>query len=1075
MTKSRIISKFFPLGLQRNIFFADLLNVIAGQPKSDRIMYSAIFEPRNNPIGRLGNMFKAMQYTIPPPARRVPKKHRHLLKYLSLLVRRAAKCPFSILLNTHCPLPQQLCRSARVVENGNATSQKMDKEGLEGLMDELYEEESGNMVGTFRSEENQNPKSIFGVENPLSKTSQSSSSQCLPLLRDQRNVIKRRQRRTGLSLLVAEAQSQLPQDSAPLRNGTLPSTIQGTDKVVPENSPAGRTGSFQDVNLNSMPSTQRPSVESTAVLVQQRRIGANIQPYENLATCFVPHNRVTAFVWAVVRRIVPAELLGDRSCRRTLRLTIARFVSLRRYEQMSIHQAMQGLKLSGYKWLGMNTRGGACPSQVAERQRTLALWLGWLFAMIVVPLLRAQFFCTESEAYRQQVFYYRKPVWMHLASSALDGLSGTQFARISAPQAQKILQSRKIGVARLRLLPKRSGMRYIINLSRKSKVTFRSRKKSILTGHAMPPTVLSFPTVNSLLKNVHRVLKLEAIRQPEVLGASLFGYNDVYCRLQPFIKDSRRVNGANHDSGSKPYIVSVDVSRAFDHVDVSILLDIVTPLLQSEQYMILKYSEIVSLVGGDIKVIPRRAAVPMDAVQQGSMPFPEQAAQWALSSKCKVWVDGVVYDKISRTEVLMLLKQHLTANLIRLRKAWHYQCRGIAQGSTLSTLLCCLYLAHVERLCFQPLIAAGPSALELGPVLLPAFASVFSSGSMQRETAQPSHGALTLLARQAGCTSSVARNSRGGQPCPMDSVRSKTSKSLGKESPRISGMVTSTSRGRDNHASHTILLRLIDDWLLITYHKEVAEAVAKCMLGGIPAYNVAINPTKTKLSFPMELANGNCIPPSIYVAGNGSCFVKWCGLLLNTRTLEFQGDYTRYAGEHMSTSFNVPYQRKPGSVLGLKLCHYLRPKLHPLLLDRNINSWSTIRLNIYQAFAVAAMKFHCYVKALSSLPAEGTKVLWEALEVGISFVCKTTRPRRVAPAHHQDFIVKCEPRVSSAHVRYLGMHAFRRVLGRKQSAHAAIIKQLDEALSSHQCVRCAKSLAQVIDTPQSTVLDAIEY
>lgn len=1071
------------LSCSRFFYCADLLNVIAGKPKCDRILYSAIFEPRNNPIGRLGNMFKAMQYSIPSPAKRVPKKHRHLLKHLSSLVRRAAKCPFAILLNRYCPLPQHLGRTTRSsgqqeweTRQGDGSTKAKHNEALEGLMDELFELESGQQVRTVRSVESLDARQNqpTGLVQKSFITPQ-SSSQCQASSRDYRKG-SRRQRRTGLSLLVAEAQSQLPQDSETSRGDLLTSTIQGTENDVMGKFHA--LESLLDTNLGSIPLTQRASEDASQMHPNDGMpIHTNKHLPENLATCFVPHTRVTAFVWAVVKRIVPAAMLGDRQCQRRIRCTIDRFVSLRRYEQMSIHQTMQGLKLSRFKWLGMvgkrdHKKRGIPPSQAADRQRMLALWLGWLFALIVVPLLRAQFFCTESEAYRQQVFYYRKPVWMQLAASALDGLSGTQFARISACQAQKILQSRKIGVARLRLLPKRSGMRYIINLSRKSKVTFKSRKKSILTGRPMPPTVLSFPTVNSLLKNVHRVLKLEAIRQPAALGSSLFGYNDVYCRLQPFIKDSRG-NGAQSDSPQKPYIVSVDVSRAFDHVDVSILIDIVTPLLQSEQYMILKYSEIVSLVGGDIKVIPRRVAVPMDAARQGSIPFPEQAAQWALSSKCKVWVDGVVYEKISREEVLLLLKQHLTANLIRLRKAWHYQCRGIAQGSTLSTLLCCLYLAHVERICFKPLIAAGPAALELGPALLPAFASVFTLCS--KESAQPSdNGALTLLARQAGCTSSAARNaSTRGAPRPLDSFRSKSSKSPGRKSQSFCGRGPSPMNIRMEN--HTVLLRLIDDWLLVTYHKEVAEAVARCMVGGIPAYNVAVNPAKTKLSFPLELANGKCIPPSIYVAGNGSCFVKWCGLLLNARTLEFQGDYTRYAGEHMSTSFNVPYQRKPGSVLGLKLCHYLRPKLHPLLLDRNINSWSTIRINIFQAFAVAAMKFHCYVKALSSPPAEGTKVLWEALEAGISFVCKTTRSRRVAPAHHQDVTVKCEPRVSSAHVRYLGIAAFRRILGRKQSMHAAFIRQLDEALASPQCVRCAKNLAQVIDTSESTVLNAIEY
>jgi hypothetical protein len=118
---------------------------------------------------------------------------------------------------------------------------------------------------------------------------------------------------------------------------------------------------------------------------------------------------------------------------------------------MSVHQAMQGLRLSGLPWLQppvpLSTaqmqpqqqeqqppevaadeqlaavgRPGQShleqpqpekreqkqpPSQHADQQRQAALWMGWLFAVLVVPLLRAHFYCTESEAYRQQVFYYR--------------------------------------------------------------------------------------------------------------------------------------------------------------------------------------------------------------------------------------------------------------------------------------------------------------------------------------------------------------------------------------------------------------------------------------------------------------------------------------------------------------------------------------------------------------------------------------------------------------------------------------------------------------------------------------------
>lgn len=43
----------------------------------------------------------------------------------------------------------------------------------------------------------------------------------------------------------------------------------------------------------------------------------------------------------------------------------------------------------------------------AAVQHRLVLWVRWLLADFLVPLLRAHFYCTESEVYRQEVFYYR--------------------------------------------------------------------------------------------------------------------------------------------------------------------------------------------------------------------------------------------------------------------------------------------------------------------------------------------------------------------------------------------------------------------------------------------------------------------------------------------------------------------------------------------------------------------------------------------------------------------------------------------------------------------------------------------
>lgn len=53
------------------------------------------------------------------------------------------------------------------------------------------------------------------------------------------------------------------------------------------------------------------------------------------------------------------EMLGDEHNLRVLRKTIQRFISLRRYESMSLHQAVQGLRVSGLPFLFPPSRAGA--------------------------------------------------------------------------------------------------------------------------------------------------------------------------------------------------------------------------------------------------------------------------------------------------------------------------------------------------------------------------------------------------------------------------------------------------------------------------------------------------------------------------------------------------------------------------------------------------------------------------------------------------------------------------------------------------------------------------------------------
>jgi len=159
---------------------------------------------------------------------------------------------------------------------------------------------------------------------------------------------------------------------------------------------------------------------------------------------------------------------------------------------------------------------------------------------------------------------------------------------------------------------------------------------------------------------------------------------------------------------------------------------------------------------------------------------------------------------------------------------------------------------------------------------------------------------------------------------------------------------------------HALLLRLVDDFLYITTDLTAARLFVRTLHNKIPDYGCTVHQAKTQISFEMGETEGAVAS----LRPMRDRFMPWCGLLLNTATLEVQADYSRYVGEdfRLRDSFTVEAAAAVGNTLRRRLYSFLRPKCHGVLLDTRINSVQTVWLNIYQAFMLAAIKFHCYTR-----------------------------------------------------------------------------------------------------------------
>ncbi|XP_044537720.1 telomerase reverse transcriptase [Gracilinanus agilis] len=157
-----------------------------------------------------------------------------------------------------------------------------------------------------------------------------------------------------------------------------------------------------------------------------------------------------------------------------------------------------------------------------------------------------------------------------------------------------------------------------------------------------------------------------------------------------------------------------------------------------------------------------------------------------------------------------------------------------------------------------------------------------------------------------------------------------------------------------------LLIRLIDDFLLVTPHLTQAKVFLRTLAKGIPEYGCLINPKKTVVNFPVE---EDILSDSDFTQLPAHCLFPWCGLLLDTRTLNVFCDYSNYSRTSIRTSLSFDHSLKAGRNMRNKLIAVLRMKCHGLFLDLQVNSLQTIYINVYKIFLLQAYRFHaCALK-----------------------------------------------------------------------------------------------------------------
>ncbi|KAJ2004365.1 Telomerase reverse transcriptase [Coemansia thaxteri] len=256
--------------------------------------------------------------------------------------------------------------------------------------------------------------------------------------------------------------------------------------------------------------------------------------------------------------------------------------------------------------------------------------------------------------------------------------------------------------------------------------------------------------------------------------------------------------------------------------------------------------------------------------------------------------------------------------------------------------------------------------------------------------------------------------------------------------------------------ARTLVIRMIDDFLIISTDQSLAMALLERMYQGVPEYGCELNKAKTLTNFEatvggqrIDLATGATFP--------------WCGMLFDERTLDVSVDYSRLAQAGvLGVALGGRAVQVADFVLGHKLSIALRLRMHKLYMDCSFNSRLTVLRNLYQNFLLCGMKMHSICQ---QLPPAGrhdgvlAKVVWDMVSLG------TTLLR-----------TRCgNSSIPLADVTWLGLHAFHVTLRRKQARYSQLLARLHSAMSLPKYSQMTRRLGTVINSAANETVLSIAY
>jgi telomerase reverse transcriptase len=236
----------------------------------------------------------------------------------------------------------------------------------------------------------------------------------------------------------------------------------------------------------------------------------------------------------------------------------------------------------------------------------------------------------------------------------------------------------------------------------------------------------------------------------------------------------------------------------------------------------------------------------------------------------------------------------------------------------------------------------------------------------------------------------------------------------------------------------SLLLRLIDDFLLITTNGGHAHRFAQIMVNGDSAYGISVNSKKSLANFEIAI-NGTKIPR---LHGNQS--FPYCGVAIDTNTLEIS-KFRENKDAEVSNGLSIDFSRNHGLRFRRKVLDSLKIQMIAMLLDTKLSNTRVVCSNLYQNFMEAAMKMYRYIRGLPKSKRPSEVMIVETWKDLVNLAVKMTRGKRSTKT-----IDEYECGISKTQMHWLASAALSHAMRKKQTGYRQVLLWVEDVMDKCQ-------------------------